>query len=327
MPVRGDMLKNYDAIKHDMLNTGFIENIALNSMNTINTGDNGSIKNLQWQGKNPSLDVLVSFRSITPGFISTTGMKMAEGREFLDEKADSTNIMVTESFAKLMGEGSALGKTITANNFALHIVGVVKDYIYGDLYGSPDPVLFSCSSKEATLMYVRTKPQQNIEQVLAKMEAVMKKYNAAYPFEYSFVDDQFNRQFTAEMLIGKLSRIFAVLAIIISCLGLFGLSAYTAERRTKEIGIRKVLGAGVANITGLLSKEFIQLVFLSSVIAFPVAWWAMNNWLQNYAYRVNINWWVFIAAGIVAIVIALGTISFQAIKAAVANPVKSLRSE
>jgi ABC-type antimicrobial peptide transport system permease subunit len=327
MPVRGDMLKNYNAIKQDMLNTGVIENLALNSMNTISMGDNGSVDNLQWPGKKPNLNVLVSFRSISPGFISTAGMKMAEGREFLNENTDSTNLMVTQSFAKLMGGGNVVGKTITGRNITWHIVGVVKDFVYGDMYGSPDPVVFSCSPNDASLMYVRIKPQQNTEHALAKMEGVMKKYNTGYPFEYNFVDDQFNRQFTAEMLIGKLSRIFAVLAIIISCLGLFGLSAYTAERRTKEIGIRKVLGASVASVTGLLSKEFIQLVFLSSVISFPIAWWAMNNWLQNYAYRVNINWWVFIVAGVTAMLIALATISFQAIKAAVANPVKSLRSE
>ncbi|MEP6949776.1 MAG: ABC transporter permease [Ginsengibacter sp.] len=158
-------------------------------------------------------------------------------------------------------------------------------------------------------------------------QVVMKKYNSAYPFEYSFVDDQFNNRFASESLIGELSRIFAILAIIISCLGLFGLSAYTAGRRTKEIGIRKVLGASVTNVTRLLSKEFLQLVFISAVIAFPVAWWAMNNWLQNYSYRISISWWVFAIAGIVAIAIALFTVSFQAIKAAIANPAKSLRTE
>ncbi len=327
MPVRGDMLKNYAALKQDMLSTGAIQNIALNSMNTINTGDNGSVKNLEWQGKNPNLNVLVSFRSVSPGFIATTGMKMTEGREFINEITDSSNVMVTQSFAALMGGGNVVGKVITAGNQKLYIIGVVKDFIYGDMYGRPDPVVFSCMPNEARLMYVRLNPRQNTEQALGEMKVVIKKYNPAYPFEYSFVDDQFNRTFSGETLIGKLSRIFAVLAIIISCLGLFGLAAYTAGRRTKEIGIRKVLGASVTNVTGLLSKEFLQLVFISAVIAFPIAWWAMNTWLQNYAYRVNINWWVFAIAGIAAIAIALITVSFQAIKAAIANPVKSLRTE
>jgi ABC-type antimicrobial peptide transport system permease subunit len=155
----------------------------------------------------------------------------------------------------------------------------------------------------------------------------MKKNNPAYPFQYRFVDDQFNDMFLSEMLISKLSRVFAALAIIISCLGLFGLAAYTAERRTKEIGIRKVLGASVSGIAGLLSKDFMKLVLIASGIAFPIAWWAMHNWLQGYSYRIEISWWIFIAAGSVALLIALVTISFQAIRAATANPVKSLRTE
>jgi ABC-type antimicrobial peptide transport system permease subunit len=160
-----------------------------------------------------------------------------------------------------------------------------------------------------------------------KIESVIKKNNPGYPFDYIFTDEEFNRQFKSEMLIGKLSQVFAVLAIIISCLGLFGLASYTAERRTKEIGIRKVLGASVRNITTLLSKDFLLLIGISSVIAFPLSWWAMHNWLQNYAYRVGINGWVFIAAALIAFLIALLTISFQSIRAAMANPVKSLRTE
>lgn len=327
MPVRGDMVKNYDAIKNAMLNTGVVENVALNSMNTLYRGDNGSISNLQWDGKNPNLNVLVSFRSINPGFITTAGMHMAEGREFTNEKTDSSNILVTESFAKLMGKGSQVGKLVTGGPYKFTIVGVVKDYIYDDMYGSPDPVVFTCNPSQASLLYVRMKDGKATEEAIAKLGAVMKKYNPAYPFEYTFLDDQFNQLFSSEMLIGKLSRIFALLAIIISCLGLFGLSAYTAERRTKEIGIRKVLGASIASITGLLSREFVLLVGLSSLIAFPIAWWRMNIFLQDYAYRITISWWVFLAAGISAMLVALFTISFQAIKAALSNPVTSLRAE
>ena len=156
---------------------------------------------------------------------------------------------------------------------------------------------------------------------------MLKKENPAYPFNYIFVDDQFNAMFMSEMLISKLSRVFAALAIIISCLGLFGLAAYTAERRTKEIGIRKVLGSTVPGIAALLSKDFLKLVSISCVLAFPLAWWMMHNWLQGYEYRITISWAIFLIAGFLAIVIALLTVSFQAIKAAIANPVKSLRTE
>jgi putative ABC transport system permease protein len=156
---------------------------------------------------------------------------------------------------------------------------------------------------------------------------VMKKNNPLYPFQYRFVDDQFNRMFLSEMLVSKLSRVFAVLAICISCLGLFGLAAFTAERRTKEIGIRKVLGAGVMRLAGLLSGEFLKLIALSSLLAFPIAWYAMHSWLQNYAYHIEISWWVFLVAGAASLLIAMLTICFQTIRAAVSNPITSLRSE
>ncbi len=155
----------------------------------------------------------------------------------------------------------------------------------------------------------------------------MLKDNPAYPFNYSFVDDQFDSLFRSEALVANLSRIFAGLAIVISCLGLFGLSAYTTERRTKEIGIRKVLGASVSGITALLSKDFLKLVFLSNLVAIPLAWWVMDHWLRNYAYRISISAWVFIAAGMAAILIALLTISVQSVKAALSNPVSSLRAD
>ncbi len=245
----------------------------------------------------------------------------------MDEKTDSMNVLITQAFAKLMGQGSALGKTITFQTYTWHVVGVVNDFVYGDMYGSPDPVLFACNTPQANLLYVRIKQQQSTAEALAKIGAVMKKDNAAYPFEYTFLDDQFNQLFSSEMLIGKLARVFAALAIIISCLGLFGLAAYTAERRTKEIGIRKVLGASVTGLAGLLSMEFVKLVIVSTLVAFPLAWYAMNTWLQNYAYRVTINWWVFAAAGLAAMFIAVVTISFQAVKAALMNPVKSLKTE
>jgi len=176
-------------------------------------------------------------------------------------------------------------------------------------------------------MYVRTKTGARPEQIIPALESVIKKNNPVFPFEYRFVDDQFNDMFYNESLVSKLSRVFASLAILISCLGLFGLAAYTAERRTKEIGVRRVLGASISGIAGLLSKDFIRLVVFASIIAFPVAWWMMNNWLQDYEYRISISWWIFIVAGALAIFIALITISSHAIRAAMANPAKSLRTE
>ena len=176
-------------------------------------------------------------------------------------------------------------------------------------------------------MYVRLKPGIDAQIAIQQIGAVIKKDNPTYPFTYHFVDDQFNQMLSNEQLVGKLSNVFATLAILISCLGLFGLAAYTAERRIKEIGVRKVLGASVPGIAMLLSKDFLKLVGIACVVAFPVAWWVMHNWLDGYKYRVEISGWIFVVAGISAVLIALVTVSFQSIKAAIANPVKNLRTE
>jgi ABC-type antimicrobial peptide transport system permease subunit len=334
--MQGDLNKHFNAIREDLLASGFADNAALADHETIYGGNNTD--GLTWATKTPGSKILVSWRSVTPEFFATQGMKILEGRNFYitdtinyDKSSTRGSTIITQSFAKLLGEGSPLGKVISDENDTVLqavVVGVVNDYVYGDMYGKPDPVMFMCTSPRfETVLYIHKKPQHNTEQAIAKMESIVKKYNPAYPFEYRFVDDQFNNMFQSEMLVSKLSRVFASLAIIISCLGLFGLAAYTAERRIKEIGIRKVLGASVAGVARLLSADFLKLVLVSVLLAFPLAWWAMDKWLQSYAMRVDIHWWVFAAAGIVAILIALFTISFQAIRAAVANPVQSLRSE
>jgi predicted permease len=329
----GDIPKYYPSVKQDLLNTGLIQNVALSDHVTLYSGNNTG--SLTWEGKNPNTKILVSGRYVTPEFFNTSEMKLLKGRDFVatdSATSKNINIIITESLEKLMGKESAIGKTIwntgDTDGTKLTVVGIVNDYLYGNMYGKPDPVAFMCTAPANTnLMYIRLKAQSDPEKSIAKIEAVMKKHNPAYPFTYQFVDDQFNRMFRNEMLISQLSKVFAALAIIISCLGLFGLAAFTAERRTKEIGVRKVLGASVTGITGLLSKDFLKLVVLSCLVAFPLASWIMNNWLSNYQYRITISWWIFAAAGIVAIIIALLTISFQSIKAAMANPVKSLRTE
>ncbi|HYJ65663.1 MAG TPA: FtsX-like permease family protein, partial [Parafilimonas sp.] len=212
-------------------------------------------------------------------------------------------------------------------NYKLTIVGIIKDFIYNDVYGKSSPLILFNGGYSATVMAMRFKPNVNLSLALEKTGEVMKSENPGFPFEYKFADKDFDAMFSSETLIGKLAGVFAMLAVFISCLGLFGLAAYTAERRTKEIGIRKVLGASVTGLTGLLAKEFLRLVTLSCLVAFPVAWWFMHDWLQDYAYRTTIQWWVFVLAGSSALFIALITVSFQAIKVAVANPVKSLRTE
>ncbi len=327
--LKANMLNNFSAIRQDLLNTGMVENVALSDHPTIYGGNNTS--SLKWQGKPENSDILISTRLASSGFIPTMGMQLMEGRDFNAANTDSQSVIITSSLAKMMGAGSALGKKIEAPTngptLFLTVVGVVKDYVYGDMYASPDPVMFYNITQFGNIMYLRLKGTADPVKAVAAIEKVITKANPGYPFEYTFVDDQFNDMFQAEMLVNRLSRVFAGLAIIISCLGLFGLAAYTAERRTKEIGIRKVLGASVAGITGLLSRDFLQLVIISCAVAFPLAWWAMSSWLQQYAYRVSIHWWIFLLAGIAAVMISLITISFQSVRAALANPVKSLKAE
>lgn len=325
MPVKGNVIKNFTPIRQNMIASGAIENVALNNSQILSGGNNGS--GLEWQGGTNTEDVLISFRFVSSNFIETAGMQIVEGRGFSNDIAkDSTNTIITESFAKLMGSGSAVGKTIIRGD-VYTVIGVVKDFLYGDMYGTSDPVMFFNSNDFARFLYAKMKPGVDIAGTLSVMEKVMKEHNPAFPFEYEFVDDAFNSRFKSEKLVGNLSQIFALLAILISCLGLFGLSAFTAEQRRKEIGVRKVLGSSVSGIVGLLSKDFLQLVVMAIVIAIPIAWYMMSNWLESFAYRIEINWGVFIIAGIVAVAIAMVTVSYQAIKAARLNPVKSLRTE
>ncbi|HEX4372153.1 MAG TPA: FtsX-like permease family protein, partial [Puia sp.] len=244
-------------------------------------------------------------------------------------KSDSNHIIINESLAKLLGKKDVVGSILTRNDGKekYEIVGVVKDFIYNSMYAPPAPLILYSDTSNVYTMTMRFKQNADMKTAIAKAEAVVKNDNPGYPVDLNFVDAQFNQLFKTESLIGKLASVFAVLAIIISCLGLFGLSAYTAERRTKEIGIRKILGASTAGLARLLSKDFIVLVIIACVISFPLAGWMMHNWLLDYEYRITIDWMIFLAAGLLAISIALLTVSFQAIKAALANPVKSLRTE
>ncbi|MFT3701675.1 MAG: ABC transporter permease [Agriterribacter sp.] len=329
-----DVSDIFPLIKSDLLSTGLIKDVALADHATLYGGDTDS--RFKWQGKSPDNNISIAHRNVSPEYIGTSGMKIIEGRDFSENAAsESANVIVNKAMADMMSKESVVGKIIQSPRGKpdgvirdMTIIGVVDNYIYGNVYGEAEPLIIFCASPEyQSLLYIRTKAQNNTEQALAKIEAVMKKHNAAYPLEYTFVDDQFSRMFSNETRISKISGVFAILAIIISCLGLFGLATYTAERRIKEIGIRKVLGASVTGIASLLSREFLQLVIVSCVVAFPVAWWIMHQWLQDYQYRIEISWWIFLAAALGAILIALFTISFQSVKAAIANPVKSLRTE
>ena len=271
--------------------------------------------------------------TVDENYIPTLGMEMAKGRNFSKQfLTDSSGIIINEAAAKLLGFTDPINKPLyylndikTKDIKTYHIIGVVKDFNYNSLRQTVTPLaLFLGNQTGKIALKINT---TNIKGLIAQIENKWRAMVAGQPFSYSFMDEQFNNIYRAEQRISQISVTFAILAILIACLGLFGLVTYAAEQRIKEIGIRKVLGASVVNLVSMLSKDFLKLVTISALIAFPFAYWAMNKWLQDFAYRISISWWVFAVAGFAALAIALMTVSFQAIKAAIANPVKSLRTE
>ena len=267
-------------------------------------------------------------------YVKTLGMEMLSGRNFSKQYgSDSSAIIINETAARFLGYDNPIGKKLytnfdgspTTNLVAFTIIGVVKNFHYESLKQTVAPLLFRLGDRTgATAFKIST---SNVQGLVKNIEDKWKTMASGMSFSYQFLDESFNIIYRQEQRTAKLGLTFAVIAILIACLGLFGLATYIAEQRIKEIGVRKVLGATVSNITSMLSKDFLKLVLLSAIIAFPVAWWAMHKWLQDFAFRVNISWWVFVLSGVIALLIALLTVSSQAIKAALSNPVKSLRSE
>jgi ABC-type antimicrobial peptide transport system permease subunit len=253
-------------------------------------------------------------------------IQFLEGTNFSGMPFDSSGYILNETAVKEMGlKAPYVGQEIGFHSWKGTIIGVVKDFHFKSLKEKISPLLFF-SRWQGNILHVRTTPG-NASQAIAAVEKQYKKYAGNIPFSYNFLDKSFEAQYKSEQRAGTLFNVFAGIAIFISCLGLFGLATYTAQVKTKEIGIRKVLGATVAGVVQLVSKDFLKLVIIAIIIATPVAWLAMNKWLQGFEYRVSVSWWVFALAGILALLIALLTVSFQAIKAAIANPVKSLRTE
>jgi putative ABC transport system permease protein len=266
-------------------------------------------------------------------YIPTLGMQIAAGRNFSrDFATDSLGMIINESAARAFGWNlmNAVGKKLVSvnsdkgTNVAFHVVGVVKDFNFNSLHNPISPLLMTLQPEGGLIFKVNTK---DVAGLLATMKKRWDAFNTGESFSYSFMDDLYNKTYAAEQKTGTILNIFSALTIFVASLGLFGLATYAAEQRRKEIGVRKVLGASVSQITQLLSTEFLKLVLIASLIAFPVAWWAMHKWLQSFAYRIDISWWIFALAGFAALLVALFTVSFQAIKAAIANPVTSLRSE
>ncbi|WP_276371139.1 FtsX-like permease family protein [Chryseolinea sp. H1M3-3] len=323
-----EIQQQYDAFRHELLRTNGITNVSRSSSPT--TGIWSSADNLEWKGKDPNTQSLFGTISIDPEFGDVVNWEITAGRNFSNSFASDSQAFIFNKAAILqMGLKEPLGESVTWHGKNWNVIGVVNDMVMTSPFAPTMPTVFLIDSKERPFNIVHIKLSKNSDtrKVLSAIEEIFKKFTSTTPFNYKFVDQEYAMKFAGEERIGKIASAFATLAIIINCLGLYGLASFIAEQRTKEVGIRKILGASLFNIWGMLSKDFVVLIAISLIIAIPISYYSLLQWLQNYDYRAEISWWIFLAAGGGALCIALLTVSYQAIRAALMNPVKSLRSE
>ena len=320
-----ELFGHYDALRSDLIQTGAVDNMAESNSTVTQIWSNNS--GVEWEGKSPNSDPLFGTIAVTHDFGKTVGWKITAGRDFSRDFNDTSAFILNESAVKIMGLKNPIGQKMKWANKEHIVTGVIKDMVMESPFKPAIPSIFHMSPDWVNLIIVKIKPGVPLRGALAKIETIFKKYNPGSPFGYKFIDEEYAQKFSDEERIGNLATFFAILAIFISCLGLFGLASFVAEQRTKEIGIRKVVGASVFNLWTMLSKDFVGLVMLSCFIAIPIAYYFLHEWLQKYEYRTPVSWWIFAVAIGGALIITLFTVSFQAIKAAIANPVTSLRTE
>jgi putative ABC transport system permease protein len=327
IPVKTNAIRDhYNVFRNELLQTGAVTEVSGSESPVTDSYVTNSGYN--WDGKDPQMTDDFSTVAITHEFGKTTGWQIAQGRDFSKELvSDSAGLIINESAVKYMGLKQPLGVQVKRGDEHYTIIGVVKNLVMQWPYGKVRQMFFFIGYDRIGFINIRVASQTGVSDALSKIQKIYKKFDPDNPFEYKFSDQEYAKKFGNEERIGKLAGFFALLAIFISCLGLFGLASFVAEQRTKEIGVRKVLGASVFNVWRLLSKEFFMLVNISLLIAVPSAYYFMHNWLQDYTYRTDISWWVFVLAGVCALLVTLLTISYQSIKAALMNPVKSLRTE
>jgi len=324
-----DLYGHYGSIRTDLINTGTVENMSESSSPTTDIWSNQS--GFDWNGKDPNVVPSFGTIAVTHTYGKTVGWQFIDGRDFsTDYSSDSAAMILNEAAVKYMGFKNPIGATVKRigeKNPNYHVIGVIRDMVMESPFDPIKPTIFLLDYEWANVIDIRINHRVSTHEALSKIENVFKKYNPGSPFIYKFADEEYAKKFESEERIGKLATFFALLAIFISCLGLFGLASFIAEQRTREIGVRKVLGASVLNVWGLLSKDFILLILISFFIAIPVSYYLMHRWLENYIYRTTISWQVFVIVGIATVLLTMITVGFQAIKAALANPVKSLRTE
>jgi putative ABC transport system permease protein len=326
VPLSDEAKGHLDAIKNEIRKSPSVIDVATSDAQSI-TDVNASTGDLDWEGKSPDNNMIITQVYADKDLIPTMKIQMAEGANFTGTPADSAYVILNQTAIKKMGlDEPVVGRQISFHNRKEIIRGVVKDFNFKSLKEAISPLIFYNFWPNGSILYIRTSGA-DAQRAISETKQVFDKYSGDTPFSYHFLDQDFAEQYRADERSGTLFNLFAGIAIFISCLGLFGLSTYTAQVKIKEIGIRKVLGAGVTAIVTLISKDFLKLVLAGIIIATPIAWWATHKWLEGFAYRISISFWVFIFAGMAAILIAFFTVGFQAIKAAMANPVESLRTE
>lgn len=325
VPLSHEVVNHIDAVKNELKKETGVVGVSLSNIYDMSNFGNAT-GDLNWEGKPEGRSQIIGQALVDEDFIPTMGIQLLEGGNFSGSPADSNHYIVNEAAVKAMGlKPPYVGQPITFHERRGVIIGVMKDFNFQPLKEKITPILFFTWWK-GNILFIRT-TAKGAQQAIAAAERQYKKYAGDLPFSYSFLDKQFEEKYRADQRAGMLFKLFALIAIFISCLGLLGLATYMAQVRTKEIGVRKVLGASIANVVNLLGKDFILLVALAILLAVPAAWYGMNKWLEDFAYRITIRWWMFALAGLLAILIAMATISYQAIKAAVANPVNALRNE
>jgi ABC-type antimicrobial peptide transport system permease subunit len=326
MMMNEEVHKHFNTVRDELIQTGAVASVAeaLSPTTAIWNSSSG----FSWKGKDPNLSIDFANAGVSADYGKTIGWEIKEGRDFSKEFAtDSSAFILNEAAAKFMGLKNPVGESVTWWGQSFTVIGVIRDMVITSPYDQPKPMIFNFSNESGNVIIIKINPETSAGNALSKIEPVFKKFNPGQPFEFQFTDDEYAKKFSNEVRIGKLASFFAILAIAISCLGLFGLASFVAEQRTKEIGVRKVLGASVFNVWNLLSKDFMMLVAISFLIAMPLSYYFMHGWLQNYDYRATLSWWIFVASGAGSLIITLLVVSFQAIKAGFANPVRSLRSE
>ncbi|MCK8492700.1 ABC transporter permease [Spirosoma sp. RP8] len=326
VPIEGDLIQKYDLFKDELAKQAGI--VSISRMRESPTEIGHHVDDVSWPGKDPNLRTAFANTAVGYDFVKTLKLKLRDGRDFSPEfGTDSISYIINETAAAKIGAKNPVGQSLDWGRRTGKVIGVLADFHFNSMRQSIEPLIIRLDKNaEWGTILVRTEAGKTKE-ALANLEKICKALNPKTPFTYQFSDQEYAKLYRSEQVVSQLANYFAVLAIFISCLGLFGLATFTAEQRTKEIGVRKVLGASVASVVAMLSTDFLKLVLVAIVIASPVAWYVMQQWLKGFIYKMEIEWWVFLLAGLLSAGIALLTISYQSIKAALMNPVKSLRSE